>query len=86
MSAKDNLFILGNISTQNGEDLSKDAQHSNRSLAHTFSKNLQLQEQSSKDDDIKTQIQIETQDLSDLRSEFDKRLHSLRISASLSEA
>ena len=80
MSPKENLFLLGKISTQNGEELSKDAQDSNRNLAHTFSKSLQLQEQSSKDDDIKTQIQIETQDLSDLRSEFDKRLHSLRIS------
>ena len=76
MSPKDNLFLLGKISTQNGEDLSKDAQDSNRNLAHTFSKSLQLQEQSSKDDVIKTEIQ----DLSDLRSEFDKRLHSLRIS------
>ena len=82
MSPKDNLFLLGKISTQNGEDLSKDAQDSNRNLAHTFSKSLQLQEQSSKDDVIKTEIQ----DLSDLRSEFDKRLHSLRISASLSKA
>ena len=76
MSPKENLFLLGKISTQNGEDLSKDAQDSNRNLAHTFSKSLQLQEQSSKDDVIKTEIQ----DLSDLRSEFDKRLHSLRIS------
>ena len=76
MSPKDNLFHLGKISTQNGEDLSKDAQDSNRNLAHTFSKSSQLQEQSSKDDVIKTEIQ----DLSDLRSEFDKRLHSLRIS------
>ena len=76
MSPKDNLFLLGKISTQNGVDLSKDAQDSNRNLAHTFSKSLQLQEQSSKDDVIKTEIQ----DLSDLRSEFDKRLHSLRIS------
>ena len=82
MSPKDNLFLLGKISTQNGEDLSKDAQDSNRNLAHTFSKSLQLQEQSSKDDVIKTEIP----DLSDLRSEFDKRLHSLRISASLSKA
>ena len=76
MSPKENLFLLGKISTQNGEELSKDAQDSNRNLAHTFSKSLQLQEQSSKDDVIKTEIQ----DLSDLRSEFDKRLHSLRIS------
>ena len=76
MSPKDNLFLLGKISTQNGKDLSKDAQDSNRNLAHTFSKSLQLREQSSKDDVIKTEIQ----DLSDLRSEFDKRLHSLRIS------
>ena len=76
MSPKDNLFLLGKISTQNGKDLSKDAQDSNRNLAHTFSKSSQLREQSSKDDVIKTEIQ----DLSDLHSEFDKRLHSLRIS------
>ena len=76
MSPKENLFLLGKISTQNGEDLSKDAQDSNRNLAHAFSKSSQLREQSSKDDVIKTEIQ----DLSDLRSEFDKRLHSLRIS------
>ena len=76
MSPKDNLFLVGKISTQNGEDLSKDTQDSNRNLANTFSKSSQLREQSSKDDVIKTEIQ----DLSDLRSEFDKRLHSLRIS------